>query len=260
MYAVYAFCREVDDIVDSGRPIPEAAAQLEGWRLELQRAFAGQPSHPISSELVYYQSVFDFPIQPFYDILAGMAMDLRQTRYQTLDDLELYCYRVAVTVGLIAVRIFSHGHLLESWEEGREQLFARQLGMALQLTNIVRDVAEDARMDRIYLPQQWLSEAGVAAEDILQRRWTPALGGLLGRLGGVAEHYYQAADAGVSLPGERQMLMPALFMGAIYRTCLARLRQEGFYCFARSRKLSLSAKLGILWRAWRQEKRRQRRG
>lgn len=259
LYALYAFCREVDDIVDSGLPIPEAAAQLEAWRLELQQAFAGQPTHPITLELVQYQPVFALPTQPFYELLDGMEMDLRQNRYQTADDLALYCYRVAVTVGLVAVRIFSHGQAPEDWSLERERRFAQQLGMALQLTNIVRDVAEDARMGRIYLPQQWLTEAGVRSEEIIRHNWTPALGQVLQRLGDWAESHYQAADAITASPEERQMVLPALFMGAIYRTGLSRLRQEGFPCFGATRKLSLPAKLAILWRAWRLEKKRQQR-
>ncbi len=260
MYAVYAFCREVDDIVDSGLPIPEAADRLEGWRQELQRAFAGQPTHPITQELAHYRRLFDLPTQPFYDILAGMAMDLQNCRYQTLADLELYCYRVAVTVGLIAIRIFIHGQEPDSWEEGREQRFARQLGLALQWTNMVRDVAEDARMGRIYLPQQWLAEGGVVEGDIVGQCWTPALGGVLRRLGDLAEAYYREADALIVSPQERRVLMPALFMGALYRSCLNRLREQDFHCFGGARRLSLPAKLWIIWRAWRRERGRQRGG
>ncbi|MEO5340444.1 MAG: presqualene diphosphate synthase HpnD [Magnetococcus sp. MYC-9] len=258
MYAVYAFCREVDDIVDSGLPRPEAAARLEAWRQELLQSFDGQPSHPITLELVRYQRLFELPIQPFHDILAGMAMDLQQNRYRTLDDLLLYCYRVAVTVGLIAIRVFVHGRTPDSWEEGRERVFAQQLGMALQLTNIVRDVAEDARMGRIYLPQRWLADGGVDEGDILHSRWTPQLGALLRQLAALAEEYYQKADELIATPQERQILMPALFMGAIYRTCLHRMQQNDFRCFSGPLKLSLSAKLGVLWRAWREEKKRQK--
>ncbi|MBF0463360.1 MAG: presqualene diphosphate synthase HpnD [Magnetococcales bacterium] len=256
MYAVYAFCREVDDIVDSGLPIPEAARQLEAWQQELQQAFAGHPTHPITLELAHYQPLFELPTQPFYDILAGMAMDLQQNRYQTLDDLLRYCYRVAVTVGIIAVRIFVHGRTPVGWEEGRERLFAQQLGMALQLTNIVRDVAEDARMGRIYLPQHWMASMGVASSDILQHRWTPALGELLRQLADLAEGYYRGADEWMTSPQERQILRPALFMGAIYHTRLQRLRQDGFHCFGALRRFSLLEKAGIIWQAWRREEAR----
>ncbi|MEO5350138.1 MAG: presqualene diphosphate synthase HpnD [Magnetococcus sp. YQC-3] len=258
MYAVYAFCREVDDIVDSGLPIPEASSQLEQWRQELQQAFAGHPTHPITLELVRYQRLFALPVQPFHDILAGMTMDLQQNRYQTLDDLTLYCYRVAVTVGLIAIRIFVHDQIPDSWTEGRERLFAQQLGMALQLTNIVRDVAEDAQMGRIYLPKQWLADSGVSEEEILQHRWTPQLGAMLHQLAELADRYYQGADELAQSPQERRTLMPALFMGAIYRTCLEQMRQGGFRCFGGSHKLSLPTKLAVLWRTWRREKTRQK--
>ncbi|MBF0161817.1 MAG: presqualene diphosphate synthase HpnD, partial [Magnetococcales bacterium] len=241
MYAVYAFCREVDDIVDSGLPIPEATARLEGWRQELQRTFAGQPRHPIGQELLHYQKMFDLPVQPFQEIVTGMAMDLQQNRYRSFDDLAVYCYRVAVTVGLIAIRIFVHGQTPDSWEEGRERLFAQQLGMALQLTNIVRDVAEDAQMGRIYLPQHWLARGGVAEADILHNRWSAPLGELLQQLADLAETYYQRADELITSPQERRVLMPALFMGAIYRTCLQRMRHNQFRCFDKKLKLSLPA-------------------
>ncbi|MEO5362561.1 MAG: presqualene diphosphate synthase HpnD [Magnetococcus sp. DMHC-8] len=258
MYAVYAFCREVDDIVDSGLPVAEAAARLAAWQQALQQGFAGRPTHPITMELARHQQLFALPTQPFHDILAGMAMDLQQNRYQTQDDLALYCYRVAVTVGLIAVRIFLHGQEPDGWEEERERLFAHRLGMALQLTNIVRDVAEDARMGRVYLPRQWLLEAGVVEEDIVQQRWTPQLGSVLQRLAELAEQHYQEADRLLVSPMERRLLMPAVFMGVIYRTCLHRLRRHGFHCFGGGQKLSLPDKLWILWQAWRQEQARQR--
>ncbi|MBF0183525.1 MAG: presqualene diphosphate synthase HpnD [Magnetococcales bacterium] len=259
MYAVYAFCREVDDLVDSGLPVAEAAARLHEWRHRLQQAFAGERvTHPIVVELAHYRTLFDLPVEPFFDILSGMEMDLYPRRYQTLAELQLYCYRVAVTVGLIALRIFTHGRPLSGWSPEREKQFADRLGVALQLTNIIRDVAEDARMGRLYLPQAWLAEAGVTEEEIIAGRWSPPLAAVLRRLAVEAEQAYQQADTLIRLPEERQALLPALLMGAIYHRCLQRVRQLEFFCFGPRVRLSLREKLLILWRSWRAERRRWR--
>ncbi|WP_130472660.1 presqualene diphosphate synthase HpnD, partial [Candidatus Magnetaquicoccus inordinatus] len=243
MYAVYAFCREVDDVVDNGLPVAEAAARLQEWRAWLQQGFAGTAEHPIVLELAHYRALFDLPEQPFYEILAGMEMDLQQHRYPTIEALQRYCYRVAVTVGLLAVRIFTHGQEPDGWSAEREQDFAHYLGEALQLTNIVRDVAEDARMGRIYLPQDWLQEAGVREEDLLSGRWTPQLGEVLARLAEQAQENYRQADIVLNIPQQRQILLPALFMGAIYRAVLQRMQKGGFHCFGVRQRLSLTDKL-----------------
>jgi phytoene synthase len=256
MYALYAFCRAVDDVVDSGLPPAEAAVQLQAWRERLQHGFAGQGEHPIIQELIRYRALFALPEEPFYDILAGMEMDLVCHRYQDLAQLRLYCYRVAVTVGLLAVRIFSHGQEPSSWSSERVHLFAQQLGEALQLTNIVRDVAEDARMGRIYLPLQWLQEAGVPEEDLLLGRDSVALRGVLQRLAAQAEERYRAADALLLHAEERRILLPALFMGAIYRQSLQRLQRSGFASFAPRQRTPLWRKLHTIWRCWRTERQR----
>ncbi|MBF0096037.1 MAG: presqualene diphosphate synthase HpnD [Magnetococcales bacterium] len=256
MYALYAFCREVDDVVDSGLPTSEAAAQLQAWRERLRLGFAGQGEHPIIQELIRYRTLFALPEEPFYEILAGMEMDLSCHRYQDLAQLQRYCYRVAVTVGVLAVRIFSHGQEPSGWSAERGHLFAQHLGEALQLTNIVRDVAEDARMGRIYLPLQWLQEAGVQETDLLHARDSAALRGVLQRLAARAEESYRAADALLPQAEERRMLLPALFMGAIYRQSLQRLQRAGFPCFAPRQRTALWRKLHIIWRCWRMERQR----
>lgn len=261
MYALYAFCREVDDIVDSDLPKEEARLRLDGWRQELRRAFAGDANHPVSIEVALYQRLFGLPTQPFYDILDGMEMDLTQNRYQTLDALAVYCHKVAVAVGRVAMRIFLQGSQEEDTLEATQKekchhAFAQHLGMALQLTNILRDVAEDAGMGRIYLPQQLLVETGVTEEDILHNRWNAPLAEAMRRLADVARHHYQAADTLITLPKERRKLRPAFLMAAIYQVHLQSLRHDHFNCFEPRPSLSVPSKLWILWRAWWYEKTR----
>lgn len=250
MYALYAFCREVDDIVDGGLPKQEARSRLEGWRQTLHQAFSGTADHPVGVEVGRYQQVFDLPTQPFYDILDGMEMDLLQNRYQTLEELAVYCHKVAVAVGLLAVRIFVHDDSEESVEISVCETFAQHLGMAFQLTNILRDVAEDGRMGRIYLPQQLLQAAAVSEADVLHGRWTPSLAKVMRQLGDVAKQHYQDADTLIGSARERRRLRPAFLMAGIYQTYLERLRCRDFDCFGVFPGFSLAAKIGILWRVW----------
>ena len=258
MYALYAFCREVDDIVDSGLTKENARLRLDAWRLELRHAFVGTPNHPISIEVAYYQRLFVLPKQPFYDILDGMEMDLEQNRYQTLEALTLYCHKVAVAVGLVAIRIFSYDSQENYCEDSTCNTFAQHLGMALQLTNILRDVAEDAGMGRIYIPQQLLQETGAADTDILHNRWTLPLAEAMRRLAKVAQQHYQEADALITSPRVRRQLRPAFLMAGIYQAYLEQLQHNNFNCFDSVPRLSIPTKLWIVWRTWWREKNRQK--
>ena len=257
MYALYAFCREVDDIVDSDLPKVEARFRLNAWRQELRHAFAGSAHHPVGIEVARYQPLFSLPQQPFYDILDGMEMDLAHNRYHTLEDLTLYCRKVAVAVGIVSMAIFLHdgSEKVEASADTTEpmnnhQQFAWHLGVALQLTNILRDVGEDADMGRIYLPQQLLQEHGVSEEDVLKKRWSSALAEVLRQLAEEAQHHYQQADVLISTLEERRKLRPAFMMAAIYQTYLQRLQHNQFNCFDASMTLSTPSKFWTLCRAW----------
>ena len=161
--ALYAFCREVDDVVDECSEAQLARAKLAWWRLEVGRLFESRPSHPVSNALQPFLDKFQIKAELLAEIIDGMEMDLTQTRYLDFAGLERYCYHVAGVVGLLAAGIFGHS-------DPRTLDYAKTLGIAFQLTNIIRDVGEDARKNRIYLPIEDLQQFGVTAADLLNAR------------------------------------------------------------------------------------------
>jgi phytoene synthase len=164
--ALYAFCREVDDVVDEVTDPAVARMKLAWWRKEIAAAFAGKPQHPVALALTEIVGKYALPRAHFDAIIDGMAMDLDQNRYQDFATLERYCHRVAGVVGLLSAEIFGY-------EDPATRTYARELGIAFQLTNIIRDVGEDAQRGRIYLPQDELRRFGVSNADILGRKLTP---------------------------------------------------------------------------------------
>jgi len=166
IYAVYALCRAVDDVADDAGDMEAKAQRLKGWREELDRCYAGRPTHPITRALRDCLSRYPIPKGYFEELIAGVEMDLTLTRYRTFADLTRYCYRVASVVGLICIEIF--GYRREATKE-----YAINLGLALQLTNILRDLKTDGRRGRIYLPQEDLERFGYREDDLLHCRYTP---------------------------------------------------------------------------------------
>jgi phytoene synthase len=240
--ALYAFCREVDDVVDECSDAQLARAKLAWWRSELAQAYEGRPSHPVALALADAVSRFNLPQELLAEIIDGMEMDLTQTRYPDFKALHLYCYRVASVVGLLAAEIFGY-------EDRRTLKYAHDLGLAFQLTNIIRDVGEDARRGRIYLPSEELAQFGVGAEDILHARHSEAFHRLMLFQIERAERYYDQALA--QLPKQdRKAQRPGLVMAAIYRTLLDEIRRDG--CRALERRIALTPlrKLWIAWRTW----------
>ena len=158
--ALYAFCREVDDVVDECNDISLASTKLSWWRQEIERVADGQPQHPVGLALKGVSGQFNLPKEQLLEIIDGMEMDLQQSRYLDFKGLSLYCYRVASVVGLLAAEIFG-------FEDRQTQKYAHDLGMAFQLTNIIRDIGEDARRGRIYIPMDELKQFDVPAADIL---------------------------------------------------------------------------------------------
>lgn len=210
--ALYAFCREVDDVVDEVRDPAIAATKLAWWRSELDRLYAGQPQHPVTRALQPALSRFNLPQEHLEEIIDGMAMDLSQNRYPDFKQLQLYCYRVAGVVGLLAAEIFGAS------ERGTQQ-YARDLGTALQLTNILRDVGEDARRGRIYLPQEDLAQFGVTESELLAGQGSPKFDALMAFEIERARRYYQQAID--TLPrADRKAQRPGLIMAAVYRAVL----------------------------------------
>jgi phytoene synthase len=240
--ALYAFCREVDDVVDETHDAQLAAVKLAWWRAELANLFAGAPQHPVTKALAPFLERYSLSRDRLDEIVQGMEMDLTQTRYLDWPGLERYCYRVAGAVGLLAAGIF--GYL-----DPRTLDYARDLGTAFQLTNIIRDVGEDARRNRIYLPMAELQQFGVPAADILQARETPAFGRLMAfEAARAREHYERAMRA---LPAaDRKAQRPGLIMAAIYRTLLDEIERDGFRVLTRKTSLTPLRKFWIAWRTW----------
>ncbi|HYR34728.1 MAG TPA: presqualene diphosphate synthase HpnD [Burkholderiales bacterium] len=240
--ALYAFCREVDDVVDEGMDPQVAAAKLAWWRAEVANLFAGRPQHPVTRALQPHLESFAITAERLNQIIDGMEMDLRQTRYLDWRALERYCYHVASVVGLLAAGIFGY-------RDARTLEYAKNLGIAFQLTNIIRDVGEDARKNRVYLPVEDLQRFGVPAADILQAKETPAFRSLMEFQAERARGYYQSAMSALPLE-DRRAQRPGLIMAAIYRTLLDEIQREGFQVLTRRTSLTPLRKFWIAWRTW----------
>lgn len=240
--AFYAYCREVDDIVDECREPNVARMKLAWWQDEIERMYAGAPTHPVTRALAPAVSEYAIPRELLEEILAGMAMDLDYTRYADFSELRLYCHRVAGVVGEVAARIFGHTHhaTLD---------YASRLGLAFQLTNILRDVGEDARRGRIYLPQDELARFGVREADILAGRDGDALRALLAFQCERAESVYD--DALARLPAvDRKAQRPGLIMAAIYRATLRKIAASGYPVLHRRVRLTRPVKYALALAAW----------
>lgn len=254
MYALYAFCREVDDTVDDDKPQHLAREQLEFWRQDLKRAFAnGAPEHPVCQELARVSVDFALPQTPFFDIIDGMEMDLDQQRYADKGELAVYCSKVAVAVGQIIVHIFCFGKLSLDRDKQLCDRFANHLGMAFQLTNILRDIKEDALRGRVYIPNSLLAEHALSAETILAGRWSQSLSNALTQLGDEAEEHFQAGEGMIVDKKLRKCLFPALLMSGIYHRYLIILRQRGFDSLSAPVKLSAASKLALTVKIWLRE-------
>jgi phytoene synthase len=240
--ALYAFCREVDDVVDEGMDPQVAAAKLAWWRTEVANLFAGRAQHPVMRALEPYRDKFGLSAERLNEIIDGMEMDLRQTRYLDWAGLEAYCYRVASVVGLLAAGIFGY-------RDERTLEYARNLGIAFQLTNIIRDVGEDARKNRVYLPVEDLQRFGVPAADILHANESAAFRTLMEFEAERARGYYESALS--ALPAaDRRAQRPGLIMAAIYRTLLEEIQREGFHVLTQRTSLTPLRKFWIAWRTW----------
>jgi len=244
--ALYAFCREVDDTVDEISDADIARVKLEWWREEIQNTFKGEATHPVGKALEVALTSFDLHEEYFMEIIDGMAMDLDQFSYSDFSQLALYCHRAASVVGLLSVEIFGY--------QNRKTLtYAENLGLALQLTNIIRDVREDAERGRIYLPQDELERFNVKADDILSLKSTPELTALLEFQTARAKQYYQQAMN--ALPAEdRYTQRTGLIMAAIYEATLDEIVKDNFQVMKQRVSLTPLRKLWIAWRTARREK------
>lgn len=229
MTALYAFCRAVDDVVDDIRdPVP-AFTVLNWWRDEISRLYAGAPRHPVTQALLPAVTTFALPRAHFEAVLDGMAMDLQHAGFADFASLQHYCHQVAGVVGLLSARIFGY-------TEPDTEVYADRLGLALQLTNIIRDVGEDAMRGRIYLPADELRACGVLPDDILARREVPGFAALMAlQVARARDAYAEALDA---LPArDRRAQRPGLMMAAAYRALLEEIVAGG--CSVLREKTSL---------------------
>ena len=240
--ALYAFCREVDDVVDECHDLSLAQTKLEWWRQEVGRVYGGTPTHPVGHALKDVIKGFRLPQEQLLEIIDGMAMDLSQTRYLDFKGLQLYCYRVASVVGLLAAEIFGY--------QDRQTLkYAHDLGLAFQLTNIIRDVGEDARRGRIYLPIEDLQRFNVPAKDLLEARYSEQFRALMAFQAERAEKFYDQAFA--QLPAvDRKAQRPGLVMAAIYRTLLREIARDGFMVLDRRTSLTPLRKVWLAGTTW----------
>ena len=240
--ALYAFCREVADVVDETSDSQVAAMSLAWWRTEVGKLFDGTPTHPVTRALEPALQPYGITADYLNEIINGMEMDLTQSRYLDYAGLDRYCYRVAGVVGVLAAGIFGYSN-------PRTLDYAKALGTAFQLTNIIRDVGEDARRNRVYLPMDEMKRYGVPAADILNARESDGFRALMKfQTERARAHYANAMDL---LPAEdRRTQRPGLIMAAIYSSLLDEIEREGFRVLTQRTALTPVRKLWIAWKTW----------
>lgn len=244
--ALYAFCREVDDVVDNLKNVDVASIKLNWWRSEIERLYASNPSHPVTLALTPVVDTFGLKKEHFLDIIAGMEMDLHKSRYSNFNELSDYCYHVASVVGLLSVNIFG-------FKDSNTLEYAINLGQALQLTNIIRDVGEDAARNRIYIPQEDLVKFSVTESDVLQGKESDNYYKLMAFQADRAEKYYQKASQ--CLPdSDRRNQVAGMIMGNVYKGVLQKIRKTGYHTLKQRVSLNALQKLWIAWNTYRHEK------
>ena len=238
--ALYAFCREVDDTVDECTDVSIARNKLAWWRREIQAMLDGAPTHPVTKALQPHMATYSLEGKHFQAIIDGMEMDLDQTRYLDYPGLKRYCWHVASVVGILSASIFgvTRPETLQ---------YAEKLGLAFQLTNIIRDVGEDARKGRIYLPVSELQQFNVTAADILNARHSENFEKLMRFQAARAKVLYEEAFA--LLPTEdRRAQRPGLIMASIYRALLDEIERDNFHVLEQKTSLTPIRKLWLAWK------------
>lgn len=242
IHAVYAFCRYTDDIVDEETDETKKVALLRHWRRELGRTLKGESTFPLLNQLAATARRFNIPVDHFYELIRGVEMDLSKRRYENFDELYSYCYRVASSVGLMCRQIF--GYKNESTRE-----YAVNLGIALQLTNILRDVKDDAARGRIYLPLEDMRRFGVTEEDILSSRYTRNFVDLMRFECNRAREYFDAARNALK-DEDKHYFFAARIMWSIYAHTLRRIENAHYNVFKGRIAISKPLKLLIAFRYW----------
>jgi phytoene synthase len=247
LYAIYAFCRLTDDLVDEAATDPSEAldpraAALRAWRAELDACCREAAGHPVTLRLAEIRRTFPIPRAYFDELLNGVEMDLGGRRYETFAELEQYCYRVAGVVGLMCIEVFGY-------TQPATRLYAERLGTAFQLTNILRDLGKDAADGRVYLPQEDLRRFGVREEDLAAGRPTPAVRDLVRFETDRARRLYAAARAALP-PEDRRAMLPAQIMCAIYARLLREIERRAYDVFSSRVALSDTRRLCLALAAW----------
>ena len=245
MYTVYAFCKEVDSAVDDAPPGSDPKEAIRQWRAEVAAVYGGIPTHPVAISLAGHVRQLDIPREYFDELINGVEMDLSTTRYKTFEELSRYCYRVAGVVGLICLHIFGT-------RDPRAKDYAVNLGMAFQLTNILRDLGTDADRGRIYLPREDLARFDCTEEHLLRRRYPPRFNDLMAfQCTRAHEFYANARTILASLPrADRKALTPAEIMRGVYERILFRIERAGYRIFGPRISLSAPSKLAAAAGAW----------
>lgn len=241
LYAVYAFCRFVDDIADD-ESIRDPTLLLHRWREELDRVYDGAPTGAVPRALADSARRFNLPRTHFEEVIAGVEMDLSHKRYATFEDLRLYCYRVASAVGLICIEIFGY-------QNPSAKTYAENLGLAFQITNILRDVREDAERGRIYIPLEDLSRFKVTEDEILRGVYSSNFVQLMDFEAKRAQEFYDLAQSALASE-DRSTLLTAEAMRLIYGALLERIVKSNYRVLDRRHSLSAPHKLFLVGRAW----------
>jgi phytoene synthase len=249
MYTVYAFCKEVDNAVDEPPPGSRPQEELARWRRELAAAYEGAPTLPVTISLARHVRTLSIPQAYFEELIKGVEMDLTSKRYVTFGELSSYCYRVASVVGLICLHVFGT-------TSPRAQDYAVNLGMAFQLTNILRDLGNDAECGRVYLPQEDLERFMYREDDLMRRKYSPEFTALMRfEVGRAREFYDKARRALESLPrAERRALTVAEIMRGVYSRILHRIEESGYRVLGERVTLSPRHRLAVAAGVWLQSR------
>ncbi len=243
MNTVYAFCRETDDIVDDSKVTVDLKYEkLRKWRIEFEKAFRGHSEYSLLNKLGTTIAQFNIPLEPFFELIRGMEMDLQKNRYLTFDDLSLYCYRVASTVGLMCIEIFGYKH--KSTKE-----YAVNLGIAFQLTNILRDIKKDAEEGRIYLPQEDLTKFNYPENALIKNTYNSNFKELMEYETQRAKKYFDKANQ-VLMLDDKPSLFAARAMQHIYGRMLNKIVDADYNVYEKDISVSLLEKIGISIGAW----------
>lgn len=243
MYAVYAFSRTIDDIVDSDDDRASKERMLAFWRSEVEQCYGGSSEHPLSKELVFAIREFDIPKEYIVELMTGVMQDMIQARYATFEDLKKYCYRVASVVGLICLNIFG----VDDTEKNREA--AINLGLAFQTTNILRDIGIDADAGRIYIPEEDILRFNLTEKDILEKRYSGDFGRMMAFEWERSRLYYEKAWKGFDKKAARKLL-PAMIMADIYYKILTGIRQAGYNVFEHYIRVPAGEKIRLAIKRW----------